>query len=114
MRAGEQAVDELFVSVGRGVGEERVDLGERRRQAGEIERRAADQLRLVRFGRRLEPFLFETRENERVDRVARPAGRLHRRLAWPDGLHERPVLLVGLHFAVTPSGPIRALVDPRR
>ena len=43
VRRGEQAVDEFLVGVGRLVGEEGVDLFGRRRQAGQIERDAADE-----------------------------------------------------------------------
>ena len=43
VRAGEQAVDELFVGVGRSsIGDEGFDFGGRGRQAGEVERQAAD------------------------------------------------------------------------
>ena len=53
VRRGEHAVHQLLVGVGRRVGEERVDLRERRRQAAQVERQPADQRRLVGLGRRL-------------------------------------------------------------
>ena len=43
LRRGEQAVDDLLVGVGRGVGDEGRDLVGRRRQAGEIVGDAAQQ-----------------------------------------------------------------------
>ena len=43
VRRGQQAIDDLLVGVGRCVGEEGIDLGRRRRQAGQVERHAADE-----------------------------------------------------------------------
>ena len=52
VRRREQPIDELLVGVGRRVGEEGVDLGERRRQAGQVEGHPADQRGAVGLGRR--------------------------------------------------------------
>ena len=51
-RRGEQAIDELFIGVGGGVVNERADFLGSRRQAGEVERHAADQVLPAR-GRRV-------------------------------------------------------------
>ena len=52
MRAGEQPVDHLFVRVGRLVLQERIHIGGRRRQAGEIEGDPPDQAAAIeRVGR---------------------------------------------------------------
>ena len=51
MRAGEQAIDQPLVGVRPVVAEERVDLVGRRRQAGQVERDAADQRDAIGLGR---------------------------------------------------------------
>ena len=51
MLRGEIAIDHLFVSIRRVVREERVHLGERRRQPGQRERDAANERRPIRFRR---------------------------------------------------------------
>ena len=66
---GEQAVDDFLVGVGRGVGEEGVDLGGGGRQTGEIERDAADEGGAAGFGGGREAFAFQTFLYEIVDRV---------------------------------------------
>ena len=49
-RRSQEAFDDLVIGLRRGVGEEGIDLGGRRRQAGEVERHAAEQAGLVGFG----------------------------------------------------------------
>ena len=56
VRAGEQAVDEFLVGVGVFVGDEGFDFGGGGRQAGEVEREAADERAAVGFGRRARVF----------------------------------------------------------
>ena len=51
VRRGEQAIDEPFVGVGTFVGQKRVDLRGRRRQAGQVERDAAEPACVSRRGR---------------------------------------------------------------
>ena len=63
----EQAVDDLLVSLRRRVGQEGVDLFEGRRQAGQVERHAADQGRLLGLGRRREPLGLEPGQDEPID-----------------------------------------------
>ena len=70
--AGQQAVDESFVSVGRGIGQKRGDLRGGRGEPGQVEAQAADQGPPVGLGRRRESVLGERRLNEAIDRVARP------------------------------------------
>ena len=111
VRAGEQAVDEAFVGIGRGdrrlacrtfnrraaccyVGDEGFDLFGRGRQAGEVERHAADKRAAVGFGRVFQSLGIEACEDEVVDFVPRP--RFVRHLG-DVGFHrrdERPVFLV--------------------
>ena len=59
---GEQAVDEPLVRVGRRVGDERVDLVERRRQARQRQRDAIDQCFFVGLGCGVQAFALEPRE----------------------------------------------------
>ena len=59
VRGSEEAVDLLFVGVGGLVADEGVDFGDGGRQAGEIEREAAEQSDAIGFGRGGEIFLFE-------------------------------------------------------
>ena len=90
----EVAIDHPVVGAGRSIGEERVDLVERRRQAGQVEGHPPDQ-HLARRGRRgREPLRFEPGAHERVDGI-------ERRGSWsPSGgvigrdRRERPVRLV--------------------
>ncbi len=89
-RGGEQAVDDLFVGVGRFVFQEGVDFGGRGRQAGEIEGDAADEAAAIERGGGLEVLFAQACEDEGVDGVADPgiAGGGHRRA---DDFLEGPV-----------------------
>src|SRR5207249_11187209 len=62
----------LLVRVRRLVGQERVDLGRRRRQSCEVVCHPPQQCRLVGFRRRRQLFTLETREDESIDGVASP------------------------------------------
>ena len=98
---GQQAVDDLLVRVRAGVALERIDLGEGRRQAGQVERHAAEQDAALGLGRRREPLALQPGQDEGVDRVADPllaADPGNRRALRRD---ERPVRL-----------PLRPLGDP--
>ncbi len=86
----QQAVDDLLVGVGRGVGEEGVDLFRRGRQAREVERHAPQQRALVGVTHRCEALGLELREHEPIDVGARPGGGLHRRRAGALQRTERP------------------------
>ena len=85
VRRGEQAVHGLLVGVGRGVGEEGIDLLERRRQADQVEREAAEEGLARGLGRGLEPFRLEARGDEAVDRRAGPRVVLRDRMAGRTG-----------------------------
>ena len=76
MRRSEQAVHNFGERVGRRVLFESRDLFGRRRQAGQIERGAADQIVLGGRSHRLDAFLFQMREDEAVDIGLRPFGSL--------------------------------------
>ena len=71
-RRGEQPVDHLLIRVGRGVGEERLDLFRRRRQADEVEGDASQERRAVGRGRRRKAAAFEAGKDEPVDGAGRP------------------------------------------
>ena len=73
VRRCEQAVDHFGEGVGRGVFFEGRDFFGRGRQAGQVEASAADQVVLAGGLDGLEPFLFEFREHEAVDRGLGPA-----------------------------------------
>jgi hypothetical protein len=84
VRRREQAVDELRPRLGTFVGDERVDLGERRRQADQVERDAADQRRAVGARLRLEPRRALRRREQFVDRRSATFDRgPHRRRVGP-------------------------------
>ena len=72
VRRGEQAVDDLFVGVGRLVFQEGVYFVGRRRQAGEVVGDAADQTVAIESGGRGELLLGEAVEDEGVDGIADP------------------------------------------
>jgi hypothetical protein len=110
VRRGEQSVDDRLVSLGTFVRNERVQLLERRRQTGEIQRDAPEQRFLPGFGRRRKPLALETRQNERVDRVPQPGLRLHGRRLGPHDLRVRPVPLVPRLRPVVRAR--RARIDP--
>ena len=71
-RRGQQAIDHLFVGIGRFVGEECRNLFGRRRQAGQIEGQAANQRGAVGFLRRIDACFFHFGENQGIDGIANP------------------------------------------
>src|SRR5215510_12315505 len=72
MRAAEQAVNHLLKRPGRVIGEKRVDLFRRRREAGQIECRAAQQCDLVGGGGGLDSLAFELRQHKSIHRSLDP------------------------------------------
>ena len=66
--------DTLGDRIGRLIGEKRIDLRRRWRQAREVESHAPQQRGTIRLGRYRQPFTTEPRENKPVDPRARPAG----------------------------------------
>ena len=88
--ACEQAIDELFVGIGRGIGHEGLDLGRRGRQPSKVEGHPPDERGSVGLGLGAETPRGEFLHDHRVDRVPCIAGGE----GWPDGRHERPVRLV--------------------
>ena len=100
----------LLVGVGRRVGEEGVDLRERRRQADQVEAQAADQGGPVGLGRGLQPLGLQPGEDEAVDRVPGPGLVATFGERGPGRGLERPV--VATSPAVGVVGPARPLVDP--
>ena len=87
-RRGEQAIDELFVSIGGFVVNEGVGFLRRRRHAGEVEGDAADEDVAVGLRRGLEAFLGESGADEGVDGMdaSLRQGHLLRRGESPVGL----------------------------
>ena len=99
MWRGEQTIYDFFVSLGRTVCEESIDGLRRRRQAGQVERHAAQQRRFVGFHRGPQAFAFEPRQNEAINGIARPCGiayrrqfRSRRRLISPVSAPARPFI----------------------
>ena len=87
MGAAQQAIDQPLVGVRTGIGEKGIDLGGRRRQAGQVVRDPPDQRRAIGLGRMAEAHLLESGEDEAIDRVAHPGLFLHGRGRHPlDGL----------------------------
>ena len=68
----EQPVHETLVGVRRGVGHEGVDIGRRRRQAGQVERQTARERAAGRLGRGHEPLALQPGEDEAVDLAVCP------------------------------------------
>ena len=75
VRAGEQAVDQAFVGVGRSIREKARDILGRRGQAEQIKREPANQRAAVGLGGGRETFFRELGQDEGVDRVPGPIGR---------------------------------------
>ena len=96
VRRGQQAIDQPRPRVGRGVVDEGVDLGGRRRQAEHVEVRAAHQRPLAGRGRRRQPARLHGRQQEGVDRVAAPRRVRHRRRRAAHRLDEGPVGAFGV------------------
>ena len=90
----QQPGDDLFVRVRRRVRQESVDLGRRRRQPRQVERHAADQGGPVCLRRRRQALLFQLRQDEAIDRIARPRRQLHVRQLRAHRRQIRPVRLV--------------------
>ena len=100
-RRGEQAIHHGLESLRRFVRNESIDLGRRRRQAGEVEGRTANQRALIRERRGGHALRFELREHELVEVAFRPLGRvLHHRNRRSFHRLIRPVLasLVPIHL----------------
>ena len=98
-RTREQSVEEFFICIGRRISHERLDLPRRRRQAGDVERRPADERAAIGLGLERQAPRGEPSPDDRVDRAGasgdRRQFRLHRR-------HECPVRLVCRPFGDPP------------
>ena len=95
MRRGEQARDDLVVSVGRLIGDEGIDFRGRRRETGEVEGDAPEECFAVGLRGAGEPFLLQALVDEGVDRIG--DWRLAIANCWHCRLHrhfEGPVLLI--------------------
>ena len=71
-RRGQQPLNDSLVGIGALVCEKRSDFCGRRRQSNEIERYPPQPRQAIGFGRRTQPFRFETAEDKAVDVVPRP------------------------------------------
>ena len=94
VRRGQQPIDESLVSVRRRVVHEGVDLGNRRRQANEVQRQSADQRLATRFGARDESLGFQSGQNEAINRIPDPLFALHDRQRAILRRDQRPMRLV--------------------
>ena len=116
-RRRQEPLDHPFVGVGPLVGEERVDLGRGRRQAGQVERDPSQQLPPAGGGDRGQPLRLEPGQDEPVDRAAHP-GRVVDGGRFGTGHRpERPVLAARTEIvggaAVGPGGRDRGRGGPR-
>ena len=109
-RLRELGVHEALIRIRPAVGGEGLDLRQRRRQAGQVERNAAGQREAVGLGLRAELGRLELRKDEAVHGALGPRGVLHR------GQRGAPGFLVGPMRRVTgPAGdPAAQEVDFRR
>ncbi len=73
-RRGEKAVHNFFVGAIGFVVQEGVDFGGSGREAGEIERDAADEGFAIGFGRGAQILFFEAGEHEGIDGIVHPGG----------------------------------------
>ena len=108
-RRRQQAIDDLFKSIRRDIGEEGIHLRERRRQPGEVERHAPQQHRAIGLRAGFQPIRLQPREHPAVDPVARPRRVLHLRQRAGDGFFVGPMF--GLHHRGV-VGNRRPAVDP--
>ena len=92
---GQQPIDELLIGFGTAVVDELFYLLKGRRQAGEVERKAANEGVAIGLGRRLQALALQAREQERVDGVFRPRHVLDLRQSRTQRLDIRPVFGVG-------------------
>ena len=100
-RRVEQTVHQLWVGVWIPIGKECVHFLWCGRQAGQVVARPSNQRGPVGFRGGFQSFLFQTRENEMIDFIARPFLILHRRQWRAFGFDQSPVAL-----------PIRSFSDP--
>ena len=100
-RRVEQTVHQLFVGVLIPIGKERVHFLRCWGQACQVIGHPANQRGPVGFRGGFQPFLFQTRENEIINLIARPFLVLHRGQRRAFGFDESPVAL-----------PIRSFRDP--
>ena len=97
----EQTINEPLVRLGAVVGQKRVHLFRCRRQTRQIERYPAEERGFVRLAGRGEPLLFQTRQNELVNRREGPPFVFDFRQWRSFRFDERPMRF-----------PFRALRDP--
>ena len=116
-RRREKPLDHPLVGVGPLVGEERVDLGRGRRQAGQVERDPPQQLPPAGGGDRGEPLGLEAGQDEPVDRAAHPGRVVDGGRLGTGHRPERPVLAARTEVvggaAVGPGGHDRGVGGPR-
>ncbi len=96
---GQQPIHQLLVSIGAFVVDEFLDLGERGRQTGEVQRQPPNQGGLIRARRRPETFLFQPGQEETIDFIPRPGGVFHRGQCRPLGFDVGPMLCIVRPFA---------------
>ena len=91
VRAGKEAVDQFFVGLRIGVGNEGIDLLGRGWQADQISVEPADERGPVGLGRRFHSGVFQLHEHESIDIVLRPSCVLRLRWLRSHRRHEAPV-----------------------
>ena len=112
MRRVQQPLHLFVPGIGRLIAQERLYFGDRRWKTDQIEREATEQNHLVRFGRWLVSFLFQSCQDKVVDRRAHPVLVFHRGNLRADRRLECPMLprVLGVRRVFRPVG---SLVNPR-
>ena len=83
-----QAIDNFLVGVWGTVGQKRVDLGRRRREARQIESHTPDERRPIGFRGRLQAFMLQSLQHEPVDPILWPRRVGHPGQLRPHGTNE--------------------------
>src|SRR5262249_34617846 len=101
VRGAEERVDARLVSIRGPIRQKGIDFRRRWRQACKIKGHSPQQCSAVGFGRWLESFFLEPRQNKIIDGVMRPSRGSDRGRVDSNGSHIGPMLL-----------PFRALIYP--
>ncbi len=93
VRRSEQFIDQIFIRIGRSIGEKGVEIDGRRRQSRKIEIKPSSERRFVGLWRRLQAFSLKPCEDETVDRISASGPVFKTRRLRPFRGDEGPMLL---------------------
>ncbi len=91
VRRGEESLDQFFIGIGSRVGHEGLRFLGGGWEPQQVEAKPTDQSSAVGLGIGREPFLFELRQDERIDGIANPPGPLHCRRRGDSYRLNRPI-----------------------